>query len=118
MAIPLQCPPVPAHRRSAKKKNMNQEPKTEYQVALNIMGLFPHDLTYWRERIGEISADLANHHGIHADVWVGAYAGDASLACSQFHLFALDLDLYTEEGIKIYREVESKVEQSLQKQMR
>lgn len=100
------------------KYKMNQEPETEYQVALNVMGLSPRNHTFWRDRVNEIQADLANHQNIQADVWVGAFVGHSPDATCQFYLFALDLDLDTEEGLELYRDATSKVEQSLQKHMR
>jgi len=97
---------------------MNQEPKIEFDIALNIMGLTPHNLTYWQEHSGEIRADLANHYGIHAHIFVGAYVADPNIGYRPFLLFALFLDLDTEEGLKQYHEVEAKIQETIKRHIK
>lgn len=93
---------------------MHQESKTEYHIALNVRGLSPRDITYWHDRVAEIRAVLASQHNICAEVWVGSYIGPSSDPSCQFYLFGREVDFETKEDMDRHREIESRIEQTLQ----
>jgi hypothetical protein len=97
---------------------MHKPPPTEFDIALNIMGLSPGNVGYWRERLPLILDELANEHKIHAAGCVGAYIADKDSTFQRFYLFASELDLATEEGQAQFREAESIVDRTIQKHSR
>jgi hypothetical protein len=94
---------------------MSTEPKIEFRIALNVMGLSPRDLSYWQRCVTSICADLANRHAIHARGWAGAYVADPKVGYQPFYLFSLLLDLDKQEDLEEYREVEAKVEEAIKR---
>jgi hypothetical protein len=89
---------------------MSTEPKPEFHVALNVMGLMPRHPDYWKESFGRIRAELANEHKVLVSGWIGAYVGK-----QPFFLFALLLDLDKPEDMQKYKEVEAKVSEVITK---
>ena len=92
---------------------MRTEPKMEFHIVLNVMGLTPQDIPYWQQCFTSICADLANRHGIHACGWVGAYVPDPRIGYRPFYLFSLLLDLDKQGDLERYHAVEAKVEETI-----
>ena len=89
---------------------MSTERRTDFHVALNLMGLTPRNSGYWKENLGRICSEVASEHKIQVQGWVGAYVGK-----QQFFLFAQLLDLDKPEDMQKYKEVEAKVSEVIRK---
>ena len=92
---------------------MRTEPKIEFDIVLNVMGLSPRDSSYWGQCLQSIFADLAKRHAIQARGWVGAYVADPKIGYRPFYLFSRLLDLDKEEDLEKYHEVEAQVEEAI-----
>ena len=89
---------------------MSNEQRTEFHLALNLMGLTPRNPDYWKDSFGRICAELADQHKIQIGGWIGAYVGK-----QPFFLFAQLLDLDKPEDMQKYKEVENKVSEVVKK---
>jgi hypothetical protein len=92
---------------------MLTQPKIEFDIALNVMGLSPRDSSYWRQCLTSILADLANRQAIHARGWVGAYVADPKIGYRPFYIFSRLLDLDNPEDLEKYHLTEAKVEEAI-----
>ena len=89
---------------------MSTKQRTEFHIALNLMGLIPRNPDYWKDSFGRIRAELANQYNVQVNGWIGAYVGK-----QPFFLFALFLDLDKPEDMQKYKEVEAKVSEVITK---
>jgi hypothetical protein len=92
---------------------MHTEPKIEFDIALNVMGLSPRDSLYGRQSFTSICAGLANCHAIQARGWVSAYVAEPKTGYRPFYLFSRLLDLDKQEDLERHHEAEAKVQDTI-----